>query len=263
MAICKYSREVEPETARIKLKERSAERVLKPESPYLKATSAITTGPHCLHCYVHLTVTFLICLIKLIVNVFQIFLSQALSSGTSIAQQQKASSGTDTGTDVTSGSDTEAAPSVLEQNLSPPIQSKPESSTMVLSIEKVTGLPVDDIPSDSPANSIPKAKPSDQTPACAEHAPKESEVSSVKNRVPEEMAVDTTSVLTRIGNASVIEREISHELSESGGPRETDIEMSLPNGTDSGVNSNIQQTTASVHPEGGVSNQESGPPTIP
>lgn len=188
---------------------------------------------------------------------------QALSSGTSIAQQQKASSGTDTGTDVTSGSDTEAAPSVLEQNLSPPIQSKPESSTMVLSIEKVTGLPVDDIPSDSPANSIPKAKPSDQTPACAEHAPKESEVSSVKNRVPEEMAVDTTSVLTRIGNASVIEREISHELSESGGPRETDIEMSLPNGTDSGVNSNIQQTTASVHPEGGVSNQESGPPTIP
>ena len=207
--------------------------------------------------------TFLICLIKLIVNVFQIFLSQALSSGTSIAQQQKASSGTDTGTDVTSGSDTEAAPSVLEQNLSPPIQSKPESSTMVLSIEKVTGLPVDDIPSDSPANSIPKAKPSDQTPACAEHAPKESEVSSVKNRVPEEMAVDTTSVLTRIGNASVIEREISHELSESGGPRETDIEMSLPNGTDSGVNSNIQQTTASVHPEGGVSNQESGPPTIP
>ena len=47
MAIYKCSWEVEPGTTRNKFSEWS-ERVLKPGSPDLKASAALTTGPHCL-----------------------------------------------------------------------------------------------------------------------------------------------------------------------------------------------------------------------
>lgn len=58
---------------------------------------------------------------------------QTSSANTSVSHQTKGSSGTDTGNDQTSGSDTDVVSTALEQTFSPPIPHQKENNTSVTS----------------------------------------------------------------------------------------------------------------------------------
>lgn len=87
---------------------------------------------------------------------------QTSSSNTSILNQPKGSSGTDTGTDLTSGSDTEAAPTTSEQMLSPQ-RTKNEQNSLVEVTKKEPAKNAEESLKDLPADSLSEEEPIDKT----------------------------------------------------------------------------------------------------
>lgn len=187
---------------------------------------------------------------------------QASASFPSVAHPPKPSSGTDTGTDATSGSDTEAAPTALEQTLSLKIPSKEDGINIELLTEEPSKEPLV-VSADCSTKLVSKTNLSDQTTPKSEVIPMETEVSSVKGGVSHEMAVETTRDLPETVNGAVIESEINPAPSESSGFRETDIDMSEPTDNAVSENSSSEQTSESVTSASVISNHESGFPAIP
>lgn len=180
---------------------------------------------------------------------------QNVSSNTSISLQPKGSSGTDTGTDVTSGSDTEAASTALEQTLSPKKPKDNETGSITpSSVEpaKASGY----LQRDLPADSLSEEEPIDKTSTNTEDVSKVAEIlSSVKARVSEQMAADSSAMNE---NTIPVEKEVNRAPVEvTSGPGTNEVILEAPSTTD--VNASAQEPTASVNPGGAVCKEESGP----
>ena len=183
---------------------------------------------------------------------------QASSSSTSISHQPKGSSGTDNSADLTSGSDTEAAPTTLDQTLSPQMPIKSENNTIAPPTEEQTKT-LEDVPKDLPADSLSETKPTGQIPTDNEDLPTVAEVSSSgETRLSEEMALDSTSVLRQGANTILVTQEINPVPSEGSSPQETDVKITEPPSA-VGVTTDVEDPTASVNPGGAVSTGESVP----
>ena len=177
------------------------------------------------------------------------FVFQASSSSTSISHQPKGSSGTDTGTDLTSGSDTEAAPTALEQTFSPPMPSKPEDNTSALASAVQTK---------TTEESLPKTHASGETSTPADEVTKAVEVSpSGETRVSEKMTLDSSRVLHESANAKPAEKEMNTARFESRDPNENDVELSSCGVVD--ATADAVELAASANPGGADSSEDSGP----
>lgn len=107
---------------------------------------------------------------------------QTSSANTSVSHQTKGSSGTDTGNDQTSGSDTDVLPTASEQTLSPPIPHQKEINTSVTS---PVGDPIqasETVLPDLQADVVIEGKTTDNTPTRSE------DVSMIADLIPSSKA---------------------------------------------------------------------------
>lgn len=188
------------------------------------------------------------------------FFFQASSSSASIAHQPKGSSGTDTGPDLTSGSDTEATPTALEQTLSPQLTKKRESGSIDPSSEKPTKT-FEDAPRELPKDSPSENKAMDKTPAPAEDVPKAAEVlSPLEARVSAEVAPASATLLHESENTMLVKTEVNPVPLDDAARHEANVAPSGPSST--GVTANAGEPVAPVNPKGAVSTEGSGPSGI-
>jgi len=181
---------------------------------------------------------------------------QTSSSNTSVSHP-KGSSGTDTGADVTSGSDTEAALSALDQTLSPPVLKNRESETSATPANETPTKTPDAITRDLTTDSLSKGESSDKIPTPIEDVPMVAEVlPSSEVPILEEVASDSNIVTLESKNATPTEKELN-PASLEGAIAQT------PNATVSGPPSAVALTTekplASVSPGGIVLTDGSEP----
>ena len=169
---------------------------------------------------------------------------QTSSSNTSVSHQPKGSSGTDTGADITSGSDNEAAPSGLEQTLSPPILKNRENNTSVTPANDATTKTPGAIPQDIITDSLSKEESADKTPTPIEDVPMVAEVlPSSEVPISEEVASDSNVVTLESKNVTPAEKELNPASLEGAVPRE--LNATVP-GQSSALTTKAEKPLASV-----------------
>jgi len=184
---------------------------------------------------------------------------QTSSSNTSVSHQPKGSSGTDTGADVTSGSDTEAVPSALEQTLSPPIIKNRENNTSVTPANEAPTKTPGAIPRDLITDSLSKGESTDKTPTPIEDVPMVTEVlPSSEVPMSEEVASDSNILTLESKNITPAEKELKPAPVEGAIPQEPSATVTGPPSTIA-LTTEAEKLLASVTPGGTVLTDGSEP----
>ncbi|XP_078360870.1 calcineurin-binding protein cabin-1-like isoform X1 [Oculina patagonica] len=155
---------------------------------------------------------------------------QTSASNTSVSHQPKGSSGTDTGAELTSGSDTEPAPTTLEQTFSPPPKArKKESDSSAQEIErpaKTTAV----IPRDLPTDSLSEEKSTVKIPTPNEDTPMVAEVPSSSEAQPmsKEVALDSSCLALERQSSKPVETKVNPAPTKGTAPQETNTAVPEP-----------------------------------